>query len=325
MKSLHVDRLGVLFVAVWTSGYVFGGLAARSIAPLTANFWRFVIAAAVLAVLAGRRRERWPGGARELWSLAGVGVLLFTVQFGGLYTGMAQGTPAGTTALIACSSPLVVAVAGAALGWDRLSPRRWAGIGLGVLGVVVTLGDRVGRPPTVTALGWTLLGLVGLSAGTLLQGRLRTTAGPAALAATELTAAAAVMAVWAPLSGSLSIPATTTAVFAQAWITLVPGIGAPLLFFALIKQRGATRASSLLFLVPAVTAVAAWPVLGTAISPTALPGLALAGLGLWLARASTNRLPRVRAWQTWSASNGARAFRSSRSIGRRRATPSTAR
>jgi drug/metabolite transporter (DMT)-like permease len=284
MKSLQIDRLGALFVVVWTSGYVGGALAARSIAPLTANFWRFVLGAAVLTVLAGRRAERWPRGARELRSVALVGVLLFTVQFGGLYTGMAEGTPAGTTALIGCSSPLLVAAGGAALGWDRLTPRRWAGIGLGVVGVVVTLGDRVGRPPTVAALSWTLLGLLGLSAGTLLQGRLRTSAGPAALAATELTAAAAVMAVWAPLSGSLSIPLTTTAIAAQAWITLVPGIGGPLLFFALIAQRGATRASSLLFLVPAVTALAAWPILGTPVSPTAVPGLALAGLGLWLAR-----------------------------------------
>jgi drug/metabolite transporter (DMT)-like permease len=284
MKPLQVDRAGATFVLVWASGYLVGSIASEHIAPLAANLWRFVIGAAVLAVIAGRRREAWPRGPGELTLVAGLGVLMFAVQFGGLYTGMAEGTPAGTTALIACSSPLLVAAASHALGWDRLSPRRWLGIGVGATGVLLTLSDRVGRPPTASALGWTLLGLIGLAGGTLLQGRLRIQVGPAALASVELTAAAAVMAVWAPLSGSLTVPVTGVAIGSLAWITVVAGIGGPLLYFTLIKQRGATRASSLLFLVPAVTALAAWPVLGVPVAATTVPGLALAGFGLWLAR-----------------------------------------
>jgi drug/metabolite transporter (DMT)-like permease len=294
MESLHGKRLdgrGAAFVAIWSSGYIGGSVAASVIAPLTANLWRFVLGAVVLAAIARRRGEVWPHGVRAVAPVAAVGVLLFTVQFGGLYTGMAEGTPASTTALIACSSPLLVAAAGAALGWDRLSARQWAGIALGVAGVVVTLVDRLGRPPTIAALGWTLFGLAGLAAGTILQGRLRTTAGPAALAATEIAAAALVMAAWAPLEGSLIIPDTARAIGSFLWIAIVPGIAGPLLFFALIRQRGATRASSLLFVVPAVTALAAWPILGAPIGTTTLCGLAVAGTGLWLAgtrRAATS-------------------------------------
>src|SRR5437762_6947780 len=145
-------------------------------------------------------------------------MLLFAVQFGGLYIGMAKGTPAATTALIACSSPLLVATVSAALGWETLSARRWIGVVLGVVGVVITLADRLGRPPTVAALGWTLLGLSGLAAGTILQGRLRTAAGPAALAASQVAAATLVMALWAPLVGSLAVPPTARAVSALLWI-----------------------------------------------------------------------------------------------------------
>jgi drug/metabolite transporter (DMT)-like permease len=287
-----MDGQGAAFVAIWTSGYIGGSIAASVIAPLTANLWRFVLGAAVLTAVARRRREVWPHGVRALTTVAAVGVLLFTVQFGGLYIGMAEGTPASTTALIACSSPLLVAAAGAALGWDRLSTRQWAGIALGVIGVAVTLIDRLGRPPTIAALGWTLLGLAGLTAGTIFQGRLRTTAGPAALAATEIAAAALVMAAWAPLAGSLIIPDTARAIGSLLWVAIVPGIAGPLLFFALIRQRGATRASSLLFVVPAVTALAAWPILGAPIGATTLCGLAIAGTGLWLAGTRrTSRAP----------------------------------
>jgi drug/metabolite transporter (DMT)-like permease len=90
------------------------------------------------------------------------------------------------------------------------------------------------------------------------------------------------MAAWAPLEGSLAVPDTARAIGSLLWIALIPGVVGPLLFFALIKQRGATRASSLLFVVPAVTAIAAWPILGTPMGVTTVLGLAIAAVGLRL-------------------------------------------
>jgi drug/metabolite transporter (DMT)-like permease len=161
---------------------------------------------------------------------------------------------------------------------------QWAGIGLGVVGVAVTLADRVGRPPSVGALAWTLLGLAGLAVGTALHSRVRSAAGPASIAATELAAAFAVLAVWAPLRGSVAIPLTGHALGTFAWLAIVTGVGAPLLLFALIRDRGATRASSYLFSVPAVTAIAAWPILGVAPGPLTVVGLVIVAAALWLAR-----------------------------------------
>ena len=283
MKSLRIDLLGVVFVLVWSSGYLVGALATRDIAPLTVTLWRFLLAAIVLAVLAGWRRERWPRG-RELAVVAAIGLPMFALQFGALYTAMADGLSAGTTALIACSSPLVVAAVAARARWERLSPVGWFGIVLGVVGVAVTLFGRVGRPPSLVVLLWGVAGLVGLAAGTILQSRLRTTAGPMAVASVEVAAGAAVLAVWAPLKGSLAMPLTVPAVTTFLWLALVTGVGAPVIMFALIQRRGATGASSLLFVVPAVTAVVAWPLLGTPLAVTAIAGLGVAAAGLVLTR-----------------------------------------
>lgn len=250
MKSLRLDARGLLFILIWTSGYLGGAIVATEMSPLATNLWRFLGAAVVLGALALRRRERWPRTPRAMAAAALLGFLVFAVQFGGLYTGMAEGVSDSTTALIACSTPLLVAVIGTALGWDRLRPIQWLGIGIGVLGVVVTLSDRVGRPPPTGALGWTLLGLVGLTAGTALQGRLGDIGDPFASAATQLAAAAVVMAVWAPFEGSLAIPLAPRGLIAFLWIAIIPGIIGPVLLFALIRERGATTASSLLFVVP---------------------------------------------------------------------------
>jgi drug/metabolite transporter (DMT)-like permease len=220
VKSLPRYGLSIPFVMVWSSGYIGGAIATESIAP--------------------RGRERWPQGRREIMGAIATGMLLFAVQFGALYIALAAGMPAATTALIACSSPLAVAALSAALGWERLSTRQWFGVLLGVSGVVITLADRLGRPPSVAALFWTLLGLAGLVSGTMLQGRLRIPAGPASLASVELAASTLVLALCAPFAGSLTIPWTLRAMVSFGWVAVITGAGAPLLLFALIRQRGAT-------------------------------------------------------------------------------------
>ena len=289
----NLPALSAAFVLVWSSGYVAAGLAVRHIAPLAITFWRFVAAALLLGVVALSRRERWPRG-RALWSAAGIGILIFGVQFGPLYYGIAQGVPAGTTALIACSAPLLVAVFSVPLGWERLRRVQWLGVALGVAGVAITLSDRVGRPPHILDLGWTVVGLLGLVSGTMLQGRARFNAGRAAVASVEIAAGAVVIGVLAPWAGPMRVPATFPALAVMAWISVVAGAGAPLLMFALIERRGALHTSSLLFVVPGITAVASWPILGTPIGATTAVGLVIAGIGLSLAlRRNPLEVPRM--------------------------------
>lgn len=285
MKSLRtVDALAPSFVLLWTSGYLGGSVATRHAPPFAITLWRFVLSAVVLAVLAWWRRESWPRTPHALVLTSAAGAVMYAVQFCALYQALAEGMPTATAALIACSAPLLVAVVGAALGWDRLTWTQWLGIALGVLGVATTVSDRLGRPPSVEALLWTLLGLAGLAAGSLMQTRLVGLGGATALTAVQVAAAAVVTAVVAPLSGSLTIPATLPAWGSFLWLALVTGIGGPLLLFALIARRGPTQGTTWLFLVPGTTALAAWPLLGEAVGPVAMVGLGVAAAGLWLGR-----------------------------------------
>lgn len=276
-------RLVVLgFIVVWTSGYVVGALATSSAEPLAIVFWRFAFAAVAFGLLAIGAHDRWPQGYRAWSAVAVAGIALFAVQFGGLYIGLREGMPAATTALIACSAPLLVAGVTAALRWERLGRRGWMGIALGIVGVAVTLADRVGRPPSITVAAWTALGLAGLAGGTLLQSRLRVDAGRFAIPAVQSAASTVVLAVWAPLAGGFAIPLTGKAIGSLGWLAVICTIGGPLLLYSLIRTDGPTRASSNLFVVPAATAIAAWPVLGDRLGPTAIVGLAIGATGMLL-------------------------------------------
>jgi len=293
MKSLlpSWDPLGPSFVLLWSSGYVVGSVATRDIAPLTVTLWRFVVSAAVLAGIAWWRRESWPRNPKDVALTVVTGVVAFAVQFCALYRALADGTPPATVALFACSSPMLVALVGAGLGWDRLSVRQWLGVALGVLGVVVTLSDRLGRPPSAAALGWVLIGTGGLAGGSLLQARLLGRGGPTALTAVQVAAAALVTAIWAPFAGSLAIPAEVSAWASFAWLAVFAGVVGPLMLFALIGRHGPTRGTSLLFLVPAVTAMVGWVLLREHVGSVAVLGLVVAGVGLWLGRRRTPPQP----------------------------------
>jgi len=275
------DVAGGAFVLIWSSGYVVGSIAAKSAAPVAITTWRLGLAAVLLAALARGAGRRWPARA-TLGAIAGTGVVMFGVQFGALYLAMSEGMPAGTAALLMSVCPLLVAGLSAALGIERLRRPQLAGIALGFIGVVLALADRVSAPPSLEPVLWTLLGLAGFAVGTLLQRHLPAEVDFRVLGAVECAAAALALVPWALLHGGLAIPLTARALSSTGWLTVICAVGGPLVLFSLIRTRGATRASSLLFLVPAVTAVASWPVLGQPFGANTVGGLALAGLGVWL-------------------------------------------
>ena len=140
----------------------------------------------------------------------------------------------------------------------------------------------MGRPPSATALVWTLIGLGGLAGGSLLQGRLLGRGGPTALTAVQVAAGAVTTAFWAPFGGSLRIPETASALASFGWLAWWQAWSGRCMLLALIGRHGPTRGTSLLFLVPSFTAFFGWLLLGERVGRVALLGLGIAGFGLWL-------------------------------------------
>ncbi|MDN5795708.1 MAG: DMT family transporter [Intrasporangium sp.] len=275
------NGLELAFIGVWTSGYVVGTIATRAAPPLAVNAWRMGIAAGLLAGIAALRRDRWPR-ARDLAPVAVAGILLLAVQFGGFYLALGAGLPAATVSLVASCTPVLVGVTGAVTGSEPLSPRQWLGAALGLAGVVAALSDHLSATGSLTALLCALVGLTGSVSGTLAQRRLPTRPGLAAVASLEAAVAAIVLAPVAALHGGLAIPLHPVALTAIAWLALVGSATGSLILFTLIRRRGATRASALLFCIPATVALASWPILGQAPSVGVLAGLLASAVGVTL-------------------------------------------
>ena len=100
-----------------------------------------------------------------------------------------------------------------------------------------------------------LLGLVGISAGTLYQKRQAPTVDLRAGLALQNLAATLVLLPFAWLLEGFRFEATGTFFAATAWLVLVNSLGGFALLFVLIRRDAATSVAALFFLVPPVTAV----------------------------------------------------------------------
>jgi drug/metabolite transporter (DMT)-like permease len=281
-----VREVGVpaLFVVLWSTGFIGAKLGLPYAGPLTFLTLRYWLVAALLVLLALATRAPWPRRKVDVFHYAVAGLLVHGVYLGGVFVGISLGVEAGVSAMIVSLQPLLVAAfAGLVLG-ERVTPRQWAGLALGLIGVVLILarklghglGDALGALACVAA-------LLAMTAGTLYQKRY--CAGMDLRTGNVVQFAAAGLA-----TGLLALPFEDNRivwsgefVFALLWLVLVLSLGAISLLYVLIRRGAASRVSGLFFLVPPCTALIAWPLFGETLGPVALLGMALTVAGVAMA------------------------------------------
>jgi drug/metabolite transporter (DMT)-like permease len=172
IRSTGTFALPLLFIAMWSSGYVVGKLAVPYAGPFTLLSLRFGVAPLVLLVVALAARAPWPGSARQLGHLVVVGLLIQALQFSGLYTALELGVPAGESALIVGTMPVLTALgAGLFLG-EKTGARQWLGMAAGMLGVLLVVWHKLGPGSAgAGAYAAAVVALLGITLGTLYQKR----------------------------------------------------------------------------------------------------------------------------------------------------------
>jgi drug/metabolite transporter (DMT)-like permease len=218
------------------------------------------------------------------------GLLVHGVYLGGVFVGISLGVEAGVSALIVGLQPLLTAAfAGVFLG-ERVTPRQWAGLALGLLGVALVLARKLGQGPG-DALGGLacIAALFGITAGTLYQKRHCAGMDLRTGSVVQFTAAGLATAPLALLFEGMRVAWSGEFVFALLWLVCVLSIGAVSLLYVLIHRGAAAQVASLFFLVPPCTALIAWPLFGERLGPAALIGIALTAAGVALATRRAGR------------------------------------
>ncbi len=291
MNPRVVDPVaGGVLVLCWSSGFIGAVLGTERAGVDTVLAWRTVVSAVVLVAFVAARRERIRAGAAA--RLVVLGLLVQVVYLGGIFGATAAGVDAGTCALIAALQPLVVsAVAGPLLG-ERTTARQRLGLVLGATGVALVVAGDVGSGH---APWWAYLlpvvAVAGLASGTVLERRWKPAASVPMSLAVQTTTAAVVFVVVAGVHGALMPPITPGFAGAIAWLVVLASFGGYGTYLFVVRRSGATRASTLLYLTPPTSALAAWALFGQVPGPTAGPGLVVCAAGVALALRSAHPLP----------------------------------
>ncbi|CAA9495406.1 MAG: Permease of the drug/metabolite transporter (DMT) superfamily [uncultured Solirubrobacteraceae bacterium] len=280
-----------VFVLLWSTGFVGAKYGLPYAEPFTFLLIRLAIAAVLVGVLAAALRAPWPA-SRAQWRHAAVaGLLLHAGYLGAVFFAIHRGVPAGISAVIVSLQPVLTSALVPRLLGERVGRVQWAGLALGLLGVVLvvlpgTLGGGPGGLPAV-GLAACVVGLAATTAGTLYQKRHGAQVPLLAGTAVQYATCAAFFAVLAPLTESMEVTWTGELLAAMAWLVLALSVGAILLLLTLLRRGSASRVSSLFYLVPPATAVEAYLLFGERLGPLELlgMGLAVAGVALVLLRA----------------------------------------
>jgi len=271
---------GAAFVLLWSTGYIAGKFALAHAAAFNLLTVRFVGATLAFALLAVLARASWPGWRAAAHS-AVVGVLSLALSFGGVYLGVEWGAEIGVAALVVGAMPLLTAAIAPWFG-ECVSVRQWLGLAIGLAGVLLVLADRlhIGAAPASAYL-MLIVGLIGISVGTLYQKRHASAIDPR-VGLTVQHAAAALAVLPFALHEGLRFDGSAALVASTGWLIMVNSVGGFGLLFLLLRRGAANRVAQLFFLIPPVTAVMSYIVLGERFTLLKLLGFVVAAAGVYI-------------------------------------------
>ncbi|MCB1959030.1 MAG: DMT family transporter [Rhodocyclaceae bacterium] len=281
--------LPLLFVLLWSTGFIGAKLGLPFAEPLSFLSIRYVLVIAIMLLVALASRAPWPTERATVGHIAVSGLLLHGLYLGGVFVSIKHGLPAGIAALVVGLQPLLTAVGAGALLGERVTRRQWTGLALGFVGVALVVGGRA-RLDTVSAdtlwhMLWpALVALLAITVGTLYQKRFCPRFDLRTGSVIQFVPALLITALVAAGTESLQVEWHGRFIFALLWLVLVLSVGAISLLNLLIRQGSATHVASLFYLTPPVTALIAWALFDETLSALAVAGMGIAVTGVWLAR-----------------------------------------
>ena len=274
--------LPAVFVLLWSTGFIGARLGLPDAEPFTFLALRLAVASALLAALAVLTRSPAPATRRDAGTASVVGVLLHAGYLGGVFWAISRGVPAGVSAVVVSLQPVLTSVLAVRLLDEHLARRQWAGLVVGVVGVALVVAPGTAGELPAAGLFACVVALVCGTGGTLYQKRHGAAVPLLSGTAVQYAAATGVLLVLAVATEDLRIDWTTEFVVALVHLVLVLSLGAVLLLLVLLRRGTAASVSSLLYLVPPVTALQAYLLFDERLAPVSLLGVAVAAAGVAL-------------------------------------------
>ena len=283
LSRLAIATAPVLFVLLWSTGFIGARYGLPYIEPLTFLAVRMAFVVLIMAAIAFIGGVRAPN-AHEVQHALVAGSLVHGLYLGGVFTAISQGVPAGISALIPGLQPILTSTIANRFMGETVTRMQWLGLALGLAGVLLVLHDR-NILLAGSTLGWiaSFASLIGIALGTLYQKRYCGGIDWRAGNLVQYIGAGVLFTLGAFAFETREVHWNGELIFALAWLVLVLSIAAIGLMYWLIRRSAATSFASLFYLVPVVTALFAFILFGERLDGLSIVGMVICAAGVVLA------------------------------------------
>ena len=283
IQTIAVRAAPLAFLLLWSGGFTVAKLGINDADPFTLLSLRYFAVVVLLLPFLFFVSPPWPQSVREWWNIAFVGFLIQVVYFGTAWAAFEMGAAASTVALITCLQPLLVALVMPRISNESVSMLGWGGLLLGLLGTTLVILANSGiQVVGVEIILLCVVSLLAITTATIWEKRFGKSHHPLTTNTVQYAVGFACTLPIAFFFEDMQVQITVPFLFAFGYLVIGNSILAISLLLFMIQKGQATRVAALFFLVPPVTAVIAWLVLGERMMPLAWVGMLIAAIGVWM-------------------------------------------
>ena len=277
----------VLFVFLWSTGFVGAKYIVPYAEPFTFLTIRYFLAAFILFAIAYAFKQPLKLSKEQFKASFAVGILLHVIYIGGVFYAVSLGVSAGISAVIVSIQPVLVSLLAVPLLGERLRWVQVVGLFLGVAGIALLLLPKVFQgdytaSTSIVGIVICVIALLGTSGGYLVQKKLGGEIPFLSGTGAQYAISAIAFAILSLSTEDQIIQWVPEFFFGLAWIVFMLSIASIVLLYGMLRTGSASKVSSLYYLVPPVAAIQAYFLFDEVIGLVGIIGMAFAGLGVVL-------------------------------------------
>lgn len=277
----------VLFVFLWSTGFVGAKYIVPYAEPFTFLTIRYFLAAFILFAIAYAFKQPLKLNKEQFKASFAVGILLHVIYIGGVFYAVSLGVSAGISAVIVSIQPVLVSLLAVPLLGERLRWVQVVGLFLGVAGIALLLLPKVFQgdytaSTSIVGIVICVIALLGTSGGYLVQKKLGGEIPFLSGTGAQYAISAIAFAILSVATEDQIIQWVPEFFFGLAWIVFMLSIASIVLLYGMLRTGSASKVSSLYYLVPPVAAIQAYFLFDEVIGLVGIIGMAFAGLGVVL-------------------------------------------
>ncbi len=273
----------ILFILLWASAFVTSKAIVEDSSPFAALSLRFGFVSFGFFIFCIITSNKIILPIKVFLKASVIGICFHGLYLGGVFYAIDKNLSVGITAIIVSLQPILTALFAGPLLKEVVTWKQWIGIVLGFFGTLMVIGFDIGSSIPLIALMASIVGLIAITSGTLLQRKIGIDIPLATSNFYQAFSAFIFLIIVTYVFENPFINFSSDFILSMSWQIIFVSFGAFTILQYLINTGTASRTSTLFFLVPPVSVIMAWAFLNEQMTIIDIVGLVIATIGVFIA------------------------------------------